>query len=866
LLGCCAVAALFTLEGFAQNRIEKTGGFDGPVNAISEPDAYGTRYIGGDFTAYGKWNTGGGAVVNGRDDLSDGSVNALFPRVNGKVYASVADGSGGFFIGGDFDSVDGTDRTNAAHIKGDGSLADWNPEPNKPVRAIGRLGEVIYLGGEFDQVGAADRSFAAAVTVDGTVVPTWKPEPNNTVRALAVADSKVYLGGDFTAMGSTPRNRLAAVSTAGTLDTTWNPNVDGKVRTISTDAAGTIYFGGDFTKVGSTTRNHAAAVGADGILKVWDPNVNGPVFCMGTDPLLNLGEPSPNPYIVIGGDFTKVGSELRSNLAKVSSNNEISSSFKPNPNGPLYTIAFENRTANGMVYVGGDFSKIAEVSRKNAAAMHFWGDISPWRPDPDGQVLSLSVEGRDKDKVYLGGTFSTLRGELRPYAAAVDINGALNSAWRPQFEGPGGVDAVLLSEDRVFLGGRFTGVKRTEVDVGLTPRQGVVAIALDGTPINDFKPVIKGGSVRSIATIGDRVFLAGSFNEIDTYPRKAIAALFRTTGYLDTEWDAQLQGTQVSALATSGSTLYLGGVFTQVRGTSRSNAAAITIQGDLTPWNPTVNGEVLALEIVDSTIYLGGNFSRVRGLPRGNAVAVDNSSGDVSDLWRPSFDQPVLTIRSSSSQIYLGGDFTEVTDVNESNSRDFIAAVSPEGLLTDWHPSLAGEVSTISISPSAIFAGGSFTEGGDSNSDYLALLDPVQGSPIPIPTSTQTPTPSPSPTPTSTPTQLPTSTPTQIVTATPTVQPTPQPAPVILKPEVTWSSNQTSHRVRAFVTRRPRVSYTISATSGGVARSGQCAFDSRTRKTLCTITLTKGTWLTAVTPHKQGVAGPATRKRFTFRR
>ena len=206
-------------------------GFNGSVSAITEPDSNGVRYLGGAFTAFDALDTGARALV----DLTTGAVNRAFPKVTGgigSVYASAPDGSGGFYIGGQFTEVDGMPRNNAAHIQSDGSLD-----------------------------------------------PSWNPNLNGNVGTLAVSGSTVYLGGAFTTVGGTTRNRAAAVGTDGTL-TAWNPNVGGgSVRTLAVSGS-TVYLGGDFTTVGGTSRNYAAAVGTDGTLTSWNPNVNANVYAL----------------------------------------------------------------------------------------------------------------------------------------------------------------------------------------------------------------------------------------------------------------------------------------------------------------------------------------------------------------------------------------------------------------------------------------------------------------------------------------------------------------------------------------------------------------------------------------------------------
>jgi len=101
------VGSIFTSPALATDRVSVAPGANGPVLAISGPDANATRYLGGDFTAFDAIGTGGGALV----DAATASVNRSFPRVlGGDVSASVADGLGGFYIGGDFTLVDGVER------------------------------------------------------------------------------------------------------------------------------------------------------------------------------------------------------------------------------------------------------------------------------------------------------------------------------------------------------------------------------------------------------------------------------------------------------------------------------------------------------------------------------------------------------------------------------------------------------------------------------------------------------------------------------------------------------------------------------------------------------------------------------------
>jgi len=88
---------------------DRTWVTDGEVLAVARLGD--TIYIGGDFTQVGP-RTGPGAGI----DAGSGRADPALPEVAGTLCAVAADGLGGWFIGGIFDSVDGVPRRNIAHI------------------------------------------------------------------------------------------------------------------------------------------------------------------------------------------------------------------------------------------------------------------------------------------------------------------------------------------------------------------------------------------------------------------------------------------------------------------------------------------------------------------------------------------------------------------------------------------------------------------------------------------------------------------------------------------------------------------------------------------------------------------------------
>src|SRR6266849_2171831 len=129
-------------------------------------------------------------------------------------------------------------------------------------------------------------------------------------------------------------------------------------------------------------------------------------------------------------------------------------------NGRVRTIVY----AGGVVYIGGEFTQLlppagssgTPVVRNHGAALNeTTGQVLPWDPNASGTVWSLAVSG---STVYLGGDFTMVGGQARPYAAAVDAASSAVTGWNPQ---PGaGLKAVAVGPNGdVYLGGIFTHVE-----------------------------------------------------------------------------------------------------------------------------------------------------------------------------------------------------------------------------------------------------------------------------------------------------------------------------------------------------------------------------------------------------------------------
>jgi hypothetical protein len=192
----------------------------------------------------------------------------------------------------------------------------------------------------------------------------------------------------------------------------------------------------------------------------------------------------------------------------------------------------------------------------------------------------------------------------------------------------------------VYAVGDFDNARAPLANPGtqLTERSNVLAYDIETGALLPFAPQVN-GVVKAVAASpdGSRIYIGGSFTQVNGQTRFNMAALDATTGELLSDFKPSVGGTGVYVLVVQGSKVYAGGLFTQANGTARKNLAAFNApNGALMPWAPETDLQVDAM-VADpggEKIVVGGRFSRVNGnTSMRGAAALDGSTGAVDPDW-----------------------------------------------------------------------------------------------------------------------------------------------------------------------------------------------------------------------------------------
>jgi trimeric autotransporter adhesin len=731
-----AVAGLSLSAPAAQAAASDTPGetwiTNGDVYAVTQ--ANGRIYLGGTFDQVGP-ATGSGVRLDPATGASLG-----WPKVNGPVDVAVPDGSGGWYIGGDFtnvtDSIKTYSRQNAARILADGTVGQWNPNTDFPVRSIvlwwGATSATSYafIAGDFTvlrQTTSPVPAYGVASTRLDTGSPVWglsapmvPAVASVSALALSADGSRLYAGGSFTNLGGVARSRMAALDAAtGTVDTGYNPAPDGAVNALALSPDGRLFVGGDFTHIAAAAQARLAALASTGTADPsWQPGADGSVGALtltrdgsrlyaggsfstiggharsriaalsttgagsvdltfdpgASDAVSGLGLNADGSRLYAAGSFTTIGGNGRRYLAALNAaSGAVDPAFDVRAGAPANTVA----VSNAGLLAGGDFTSVNGVPRANLAALDATTgalDLG-FVADADKEVEAIVADG---SSIYVGGIFTLINGQSRTRVAKLDAGtGAVNPAFRASISAE--VKSLLLSGNRLFVGGTF-------VTIDSQTRNHLASLNAATGALDGWDPNLD-TAVYDMRLSPDQslVYVAGDFSSVGGQPRQRLAAISAVTG-APTSWHplpgAALRRVRVSADGTR--------VFVAVAGGDKPGNRVQSYRTDSSAppvWDLKGDGDFQALDLSGSLVYAGGHFNAVAGQARQHLVALDQATGAMQ-AWNPTVGgvHGVIDLQVTSDSILVAGEFHKVSSAVAQGIARFATSGDPPPSTTTTAP------------------------------------------------------------------------------------------------------------------------------------------------------------------------------------
>jgi hypothetical protein len=567
---------------------------NGPVYDLS---LYGTSwlYIGGDFSRVNEAPRHNAAAV----DFA-GALTGYNPCPNAPVTSIAAEGVYVLLIGA-FTGVAGTLPDGpgfAPTLHGTGNLAAWSTSPGQyPSGATLARGDgsIFYL--------VADGELTQRDILSGNPTGDWPTHSvTGSVHRIVMHPTYLFIHGGVTAVNGQPRGRVASFDRVTGALQAFDPGADGDVTCLSHDGT-YLYAGGAFTQFAGVEQRKLGSL----LINFGTPSYlrhaeNGTV-----DVLAASGG-----AVAVFGSFTSAGGAARKNLAAVDA---TTGAVLPNWQADVTQSTFSPfvyaLAAHGSwLYVGGNYTAIDGQARSDLARVSLTtGAVDSWNPACNSNVHHFEL---GPQTMYLAGPFSQIGGVSRPGLAAIDLASGQVTSWTPAphplWGGWSNAQDLALSGSTLYVGLGLYNQNYTEIIRGIDTATG--ALTSFSTSLN--------GACISLAVDGDTLFAGGYFTAVNGLPSPYLAAIQRSTGALLPLCPA-VNGV-VNTLERSGATLFVGGDFTTVGGVSRPTLAAIDLgNGQLRPWAPAIGADGGSLweksfHATPTSLFLGGRFGSVNGV------------------------------------------------------------------------------------------------------------------------------------------------------------------------------------------------------------------------------------------------------------
>lgn len=575
---------------------------DGQIS-VAVADGAGGWFVGGDFRHIGDTPAGGLAHLDSAG-LPD---PAFLPRVNGLVDAlAVHDGT--LWIGGDFHKVDGAARQRLAAVDAEtGALLPFDAPHAVRVTEIayaGASGERparVYVGSDrvvaLDPVtGAGDNAFASPL--------------RGAVRALLVDGDTVYVGGH--GLSALDADTGAARPAFGLAGQTFPAAVDGTVHTLLS-ADGRLYAGGDFRTLGG---GPAGLVALDPVTGLADQGFDAHLtrFRSRSEDRGVFDLAMASDTLWAAGAFARAGSAASGNLVALDPATGTRDTGVVPPSYDLQVNAVE--LSDERLYVGGHFYMTDAVHSSGFAAL-------------DADTL-MPVAGFDAARNGYG---SMIPGRHSIYLAVTHFEGYDPSAWASRHH-----RYFYATTDRIRAVDSDTGAARA--DLGL---RGVK-------------------NLTGITTLGNELFVAQRLRSDERFPRNRVSVYSQSSGKLERSFLLPLPG-YVTELGSVGNQLLAAGSFRRWRENGQpAHLAAIEISprdGRLDPeFDPHTHGPIGDVDSDDGRLLVAGLFDRVHtgtsSVARPGLAAFSRSGSFLSFLGR--FDPPGRFAHRRVSEVVDLGD------------------------------------------------------------------------------------------------------------------------------------------------------------------------------------------------------------------
>lgn len=746
---------------------------DGSIHSIVKDNA-GNTYVGGNFRSVSSW-TGSAVKIN----TNTGQLDNTMPKVGG-ICAKILDiPSGGWYIGGTFSHINSVPRKGLARINADGSLHHFNP--NILDSPSWRRGDIVMDNNHHTYI-AYSNYFGLTKLYKFNNAGNVINNPiniNGSCRVVIDRQSNVYLIGNFTSVNNEPRNGFCKFDASGNL-TSFAPTFDNDISSLVFDNNNNLYVCGIFRNVNNIPR--------DGLCKFDEAgNLTNFNFTLPTRQSYQIAVDSrSNAYVIPSYDRKVYKFDRFGNPVNFAQNIQYSSLWFIDKYDNVYLkigspytsiLKYDHTGAPLPFNVTQHISSYNTIISENSNNFYILGDLATVGGMPFRNFCKLDSVGNTLFSYNLAATlgnsdirvaimdrqehlYVTHEGWTNPRLPAIikfdptgvsrNLANNLQARWDIHNNVVNSIALDTLGNLYAWGWMASTGTP--------TPRNGLCKFDNTGA-LTSFNPQLgldsyEDGVNSLIVDANDNLYVGGKFKRVGANVRNNLCK-FDNAGNL-TSFNPNITDTTLSILFPNDScyhywswdratgacvrtltldnngNLYVGGNFTSVGGNPiRNNLCKFDNAGNLTSFNPNINGRVHALALDPiGQLYVGGEFTQVGSNATRNNLCKFNSSGNLTN-FAPQLNRTVFALAVDTNRnLYVGGIFTSL---GGGITRNRLCKFDSMGNLTDFNPNIThprlwsnncASVYALGLNRNGhLYAGGIFTHVGNESRTGLCKFD-----------------------------------------------------------------------------------------------------------------------------------------------
>lgn len=523
-------------------------GFDGTVRTIAPAiDGSDYLYVGGEFHSYN-----GTSSIRIIRLIGDGSVDSSFASGSGfsntdlifsaivLTIAPATDVSGAVYVGGYFDTYNGTASSHLTRLNSDGSKSNnfvmgtgFNLTVNALVTPPGGAGDV-YVGGHFTTYNGSPSNRLTHLNADGSKRNGFAQGGgfDHFVRSIAPAiddSNDIYIAGDFTTYKGAESPRIIRLNNDGTRDKAFSAGTgfDFRVHVVAPalDGSGDVYAGGRFLNYNGTSSNRIIRLNSDGSVDAGfetGSGFNSDVYAIA---------PAADGTVYVGGAFANYDGTTINSLVRLNSDGTIDNTFATGTgfNGDVFSIATDSA---GDVYAAGSFTEYngtthSRIIRLNSDGSPDTGFNTGSGFNSSALAMTLSTDG--SGDIYIGGYFTNFNSLSRHRIIRLNSDGSVDDGFFTGIGSNRAVHALAIAQDGsgdIYLGGNM-------ISYNGTTSKHIIRLNSDGSVDSEF---VTGNGFNSehvgvvytlaVATEGyGDIYVGGEFTSYDTTSASYIIAL-----------------------------------------------------------------------------------------------------------------------------------------------------------------------------------------------------------------------------------------------------------------------------------------------------------------------------------------------------